>query len=291
MLVLPGVAQGATVTLDGTTLRFDAVAGETNTGVIAAQGAGVYFVGDLSGPTPTATGLLVCVPAPSPLPQGLLCTAPTASALAMNLRDGNDTGVTSGPPGTINGGTGNDTLVGGPEQNTFTGGADSDTVAYAGVADAGISRTATVTATLPDPGGGATSGNGETGENDTIQNDIEGLVGGNGNDTLTGGSGADTIAGAAPAGTPNVDTAVAGVDTIDGKGGADTLLGGDSGSVTGGAGADQIVGGRSATATTVIHGGPTTTRSSAAWATTTSSATAASTRWPTPRWRRERSPS
>jgi len=253
MLMLPAAAQGSTVTLDGTTLRFDAANGETNTGVIAEQLPGTFFVGDLSGPVPTATGLLVCLPSMSPLPTGLLCTAP-ASSVAMNLGDENDTGVISGVPGTLNGGTGDDTLVGGPDQNTFTGGADSDTVAYAGVADAGITRTATVTAALPDPAGAPTTTNGETGENDTINNDVEGLVGGNGNDTLSGGNGPNTVAGAAPPGTPSVTTTPAGVDTINGGDGSDTLLAGDSGAVNGGADNDQIVGGRSTSATTVIHG-------------------------------------
>ena len=190
--------------------------------MIAEQLPGTYFVGDLSGAVPTATAPLVCGSAGALLPPGLLCLAPTATALAMDLGDKNDTGVISGRPGAIHGGAGNDTMVGGPEQNTFTGGADSDTVAYAGVTDAGITRNSTVIATLPNPAGAATTTNGETGENDTINNDVEGLVGGNGNDTLSGGTGPDTVAGAAPPGTPSVTTTPAGVDTINGGDGSDT---------------------------------------------------------------------
>lgn len=265
LLVVPAAAQGATVTVTGgTTLQFAGEGTETNTGVIAEQAPGVYFVGDQ---TPgviinsdAATSLL-CPAAPPPLPAGRLCILPAVNALVMDLGDGNDTGVindTDGTPGTINGGAGSDQLVGGLENDTFQGGGDSDTVAYAGISQTGLTltRTAAVTAILPErPGGPVTTGNGQAGESDTINPDVEGLVGGNGNDNLTGSEGPDTIAGAVPLGTPLVTTMPAGVDTIDGKGGADTLLGGDSGSVTGGAGADQIVGGRSATATTVIHGG------------------------------------
>ena len=59
----------------------------------------------------------------------------------------------------------------------------------------------------PEPRAGrATTGNGQTGgENDTINGDVEGLVGGNGNDNLTGGAGPDTIAGAVPPGHPARD--------------------------------------------------------------------------------------
>ncbi len=246
------------------TITFDAAAGEANTAVISRQGPGEYFVGDLTpGATVTLAPLSPCVnTATVPmlgLPPGFLCTLPTVTSLTENLDDGNDTGVigdvASGPVGTINGGTGADLLVGGQEDDTFNGGDGSDTVAYVGIAAAGITRTAGVTAMLPDfPSGAATPGNGQTGESDTIKNDVEGLGGGNGDDTLTGNDGPNTIAGAAPVGTPLVDTTSAGDDAIVGNGGDDILLGGDSGSISGGLGSDTVVGGRSTAATTVIHG-------------------------------------
>ena len=91
-----------------------------------------------------------------------------------------------------------------------------------------------------------------------IAADVEGLTGGNGNDTLTGNAGPNTIAGSAPPGTPNVDPQPAGTesrDTINGAGGDDTLLAGDSGTVNGGDGNDTIVGGRSFANVTAVNGG------------------------------------
>ena len=62
-----------------------------------------------------------------------------------------------------------------------------------------------VTAALPNSGqtgpGGRTSGGGE---NDTIHDDIQTLVGSNGSDALGGSNRADVILGVAPAGTPGV---------------------------------------------------------------------------------------
>lgn len=270
-LAVPASAAAATITVTaGNTIQFDAAPGETNTAVIVKQQPpNSYFVGDQSPgvtvtPADPATTLL-CPPTPPAggLPAGFICVVPGVTNLVENLGDGNDTGAigdtTGGSQGTINGGAGNDTLVGGLESDTFHGDAGTDTLAYVGISAANITRTAGVMAVLPVfPAGAATTGNGQTGEGDTIFNDVEGLVGGNGGDTLTGNEGPNTIVGAAPAGTPGVTTTPAGIDTIDGMGGDDTLVGGDSGSVAGGAGNDTIVGGRSTAAmtTTVVHGGP-----------------------------------
>ena len=63
-------------------------------------------------------------------------------------------------------------------------------MAYVGIAAASITRTVPVTAALP-AGATPSTGNGQAGENDAIAADVEGLTGGNGNDTLTGNAGAE----------------------------------------------------------------------------------------------------
>ncbi len=271
LLTVPAAAQAASVTVANKTITFNAGAGETNTAVIVKQQttpvATIYFVGDENtSVTVTASAAQGCLPTEAALglPKGYLCTVPNltpVTSLVENLGDGNDTGVISagagGPAGTINGGPGDDTLVGGQENDTFNGGDGTDSVAYVGISAAGIKRTTSVTAALP-LGATPSTGNGQAGENDSIAPDVEGLTGGNGNDTLTGNDGPNTIAGSAPPGTPNVDPQPAGTesqDTINGGGGNDTLVAGDSGTVNGGDGNDTIIGGRSLTHVTVLNGG------------------------------------
>ena len=271
LFAVPVAAQAATVTVANKTITFNAGSGETNTAVIVKQQttpvATVYFVGDQNpNVTVTASATQGCLPTPPALglPKGYLCTVSIltpVTSLVENLGDGNDTGVINagagGPAGTINGGTGDDTLVGGQENDTFNGGDGTDSVAYVGISAASITRTAPVTAALP-TGASPSTGNGQAGENDSIAADVEGLTGGNGNDTLTGNDGPNTIAGSAPPGTPNVNPQPPGTesrDTINGGGGNDTLVAGDSGTVNGGDGNDTIIGGRSFANVTVVNGG------------------------------------
>ncbi|MFN8112402.1 MAG: hypothetical protein U0R51_04305 [Solirubrobacterales bacterium] len=271
LLAMPAAAHAADVTISGGTLTYQAGPGEANTAVIAEQQttavATIYFVGDQNPDvTVNASGAPGCLATPAGLglPKGYLCTVPIVTpitSLVENLGDGNDTGVINsgadGPAGTIDGGPGNDTLVGGAEDDTLQGGGDTDNAAYVGISAAGITRTDPVTAALP-TGSSPSTGNGQDGENDSIAADVEDLTGGNGDDTLTGNDGANTIAGSPPPGTPDVDPQPAGTDskdTIAGGGGADTLLAGDSGSASGQAGDDTIVGGRSFNGVTTVDGG------------------------------------
>jgi uncharacterized repeat protein (TIGR01451 family) len=110
------------------------------------------------------------------------------------------------------GGLGNDTITGsaadnvfdgGPGADTFHGGGGSDTVAYS-------SRTNAINATID-----GIANDGQVGEGDNIEPDVENLVGGSGPDQLIGSSAANTLSGGP------------GNDFLDGGPGADTLLGGD----------------------------------------------------------------
>lgn len=256
-LALPGSAGAATLTVSGgaATLTGD---GAANTLVaVDIMGVGTFF-GDQAGATTNPGVLAGCQPIGPPVAPfaGVACL--NITSVTVNGGEGADQLVANpGDPAAVNGEGGDDTLVGGAENDTFTGGAGEDRVAYVAPTGAGIDRSAGVRATLPEAGGAPTTGNGRNGEGDSIAADVEGLVGGQGDDTLIGNSGPNTIAGAAPPGTPNVATAPAGNDTVVGGAGLDTLLGGDSGSVDGGAGDDLVVGGRS-TATgvrTIVTGG------------------------------------
>jgi Ca2+-binding RTX toxin-like protein len=135
---------------------------------------------------------------------------------------GNLTGdnALSGGPGTgndtLNGLGGNDTLRGGTGANpsadgadVFRGGDDADTVSYQG-------RTGNLTADLD----GVT---GDDPDSDTIDADVEDLIGGSGSDTLTGNRFANTLNGDAGS-----DTLAGGAGT--GVDGADKFVGGTNGS-------------------------------------------------------------
>jgi Ca2+-binding RTX toxin-like protein len=120
----------------------------------------------------------------------------------------------------IIGGSGNDVLVGndnnnviigGPGDDVVAGGAGYDTMSY-------VDHTASVTAALANlESGQASTGNGASGESDSIDPSIENLTGGSASDLLTGNSGDNEITG----GTGN--------DTLIGGAGDDILEGGPVG--------------------------------------------------------------
>jgi Ca2+-binding RTX toxin-like protein len=133
----------------------------------------------------------------------------------------------------LDGDTGNDLLDGGFGGDSMRGRSGADTVTYA-------PRLAGVSAQI-----GATGGNGEDavpGVIDTINADVENLLGGAGDDALIGDRDANQISGGA------------GNDTLLGLGGGDRL-GGDSGDdfISGDAGDDTLLGGFGADA---MFGGP-----------------------------------
>ena len=126
---------------------------------------------------------------------------------------GNDTLAGGLGADTLWGGGGDDLLFGGSGWGTpdaFHGGDGVDTVSYAG-------RHLPLTVTID-----GIANDGEAGENDNVNTDVEGVTGGDGDDDLTG-SNADNVLDGGP-----------GNDDLRGGGGNDTL--------TGGAGKDQLRG-------------------------------------------------
>ena len=130
--------------------------------------------------------------------------------------DGND-GVTGGDgDDNLGGGAGTDTLAGDGGADVLDGGTGPDVMGGGDGVDTGnySSRVAGVAVSLDGVGG-----DGEPGEGDNVQADIENLLGGTGGDTFTGSAAANTLDGGA------------GEDYSDGGAGADTLIGGDAGDV------------------------------------------------------------
>jgi Ca2+-binding RTX toxin-like protein len=121
----------------------------------------------------------------------------------------------------LDGGDGNDELAGGAGTDVIAGGPGLDTASYR-------SSTADVVATLDGIGN-----DGAPGENDTIVTDVEGLAGGDGNDTLTGNDSDNGL-----------DGGTGGTDLLYGLGGYDHLFGGLGQDVlNGGDGDDWLDGG------------------------------------------------
>ena len=151
----------------------------------------------------------------------------TAGADALTGGDGADTLRGLDGDDVLSGGDGDDTLLPGEGNGSNSGGADSDTVSYAGLGNA-------ITATL----GGTATGGPAIPVSQSLNVDIENLIGTSFDDditgsavanALTGGDGADTLRG------------LDGADTLSGGDGDDTLLpGAGNGSNSGGADTDTV---------------------------------------------------
>ena len=132
-----------------------------------------------------------------------------ADANTLIGQGGGDTLTGGGGADELQGGDGADTLLGGADNDTLQGGTGADTLqGDAGSDLADYPRTVPVEVSIGD---GANDG--EFGELDDVQGDIERLRGGSANDTLTGDADANTIYGGA------------GDDEIEGKNGNDSLYG------------------------------------------------------------------
>ena len=171
----------------------------------------------------------------------------TCGSLNCTLNGGAGVDILTGGLGndTLNGGAGNDTITGGLGDDVLNGDGDTDTF-NEGNADSGSdtfsggsgrdtinysSRTLALVVTMADQT--ANDGESAAGEGDNVKNDVEGLIGGSGNDAFTGNdesnffagnSGSDVLSGGngddffsegnANSG-PDVFNGGAGIDTID----------------------------------------------------------------------------
>jgi hypothetical protein len=141
----------------------------------------------------------------------------------------------------ISGGSGNDSMIGGLGADRLFGGDDRDIVDYS-------DRVASVILSL-----NGAADDGEAGEGDFLELDVEVLIGGAGDDRmqgggqsmyLIGGEGRDTLAGGGRADTLEGN---AGGDKLIGNGGADVIVGnGGNDYIIGGSGSDRIRGGAGA---------------------------------------------
>lgn len=147
------------------------------------------------------------------------------------------------------GSDGNDRLDGGAGNDVLDGGAGTDTISYDRLS------AATVTVRFPDASDspatvngatvGTTTGNGESGENDTVTSRDENFQGGAEADDVTGNS------------ADNVLNGSGGDDTLKGLGGNDTLQGVDGNdALTGGGGTDAFSAGTGDDAVSARDGVP-----------------------------------
>jgi Ca2+-binding RTX toxin-like protein len=254
-------ASAATVSKSGTTITYQASAGETNNTVLTRPATDTWRFTETPGPLTAGTG---CTQTSANV---VTCTQ-SGPTLVVNLLDQNDTfsasGVNlgSGAAATLNGGDGNDnltapntvsTLNGDNGNDTLTGG-DKNDVLNGGNGDAGMDRmTGNAGDDTFDGGPGIdrvlyTTGNtqitidnvaddhdGVGSNNDNVKDTVESITGSSGNDNITGSCFSNTLAG------QNGDDSLNGDPTTCGSYGGDFM--------GGGAGKDTMRGSLTPTAT------------------------------------------
>jgi Ca2+-binding RTX toxin-like protein len=216
------VAFGSTANVSAGVLTYTAAAGETNNVTVSLNFPN-YRVSD-GGASITAGAGCTTVD-----PNTVDCSGVASASVTLDDMD-DIASAAIDLPSTLNGGAGNDQLTGsmhgdvligevgddvlsglagsdlldgGLGADILSGGADIDTVTYTG-------RTNDLTISLDD-----VANDGETGENDDVQGDVQNVIAGDGNDTLIGSVGNNVLSGGD------------GHDTLDGNLGSDTLNGGD----------------------------------------------------------------
>lgn len=226
LATVPAVASAAsTVSISGTfntTLNVNAGSGEANSYLIRKVSTKVV-VYEAKGNALTGTG--TCVNTST---NRVECPGGSISYVNVNsgdLDDIIDVNVSGTSEAVLDGGSGDDTLKATSSSifDTFVGGSGRDTVSFAGVS---YDVNANLNGLYDDTYGVV----------DWIKSDVEGIIGGNGNDTLEG----------APSGVSAMSflTGGPGNDTLLSAGGHTNLEGEDGNdTLTGGAGIDWIYGG------------------------------------------------
>jgi Ca2+-binding RTX toxin-like protein len=238
VLALASPASAGTVSASGRTLHYTTASSGPDRLSLTITG-GIGYIGDnngvvtVAGPGCTQEGTDVrCLDVDEAVIEfgsggSWMTIAPLSTSPVKVLGGaGNDGVFNMGGPLEFDGGSGADLLefpaFAGSAADEFSGGPGRDFVYY-------TVRTAPQSISLDD-----VANDGAAGEHDNIHSDVEGVEGGDGNDTITGSPGADFLSGRG------------GNDTILGLGGDDVLDGAGNGScahddVDGGAGDDTLI--------------------------------------------------
>ena len=271
-----GVAQAGTLSFTSGVVTYAAAASEGNRVVVAFEEVPVRGVRVVDIGTPVTVGTGCTAVGPN---EGFCATPDLPEQILVTLADLNDyanTSAVNALPLRLEGGDGDDDLDSG--QNEFAvqdGGPGADMFSGPGATIDYSSRTNPVTVSVGD----GLANDGESGENDVVTDDLQGILCGDGADTVTlhesydmfvsGGAGNDEIVDAGDAfnrisGGPGddflqtytVDSTLRGgdgEDTLVGGNGDQDLYGGDGADLlrggtkpdflSGGRGADELIGG------------------------------------------------
>jgi Ca2+-binding RTX toxin-like protein len=268
LLVVPAVAEASVALVDAGKLIYFAGGDETNTVTITLSNPSTTWtikdttatINPLDGCTAVTANEVKCTTTGVTLMEVVLGNLNDSVSITAwdsflyvpaNLYGQEGTDTLSGTPRSdlLDGGLGADSLTAGAGTDTLIGGLGGDTLA-GGAPDVGdvADYSAHTTGVNVDPDGVADDG--AAGEGDNFGSDIEGIIGGSGNDNLTGNGFASTLFGGPGndvlngAGGGDTLSGGPGIDTLNGDADQDVLNGDDGDDVlNGGLGYDQLNGG------------------------------------------------
>jgi Ca2+-binding RTX toxin-like protein len=252
LLCMPAVATAGRIDRGTENLKYTGGDGEANVLTISHDDQGYRFADSGRG----AGGAAITVTGSCGLSVSVAVCNVAVTAIIVNLADGEDqlvvdASVSSAVPVVANGGDGTDSLTGGAGSDSLVGGSGDDALNGRwgnDLLDSGSTADAEGSDTLLGGDGAdtvdysgrsaplavdldGTKNDGEAGERDDVEPDVEHVIGGSGRDTITGSDDSELLEGG------NGD------DRILGSGGDDTLIGGiGEDDIDGGAGDDGIAG-------------------------------------------------